>query len=218
MKSGQSWRVVIPADLRPLLDQHGLAGLENDEALAKVWGLLEGRQDSDALFHGLLACAAGAHLYVRAWHKPWENMTRAERVENWKPQPATRNEVLEAARWATKTATTLKDSANPELAAALDAAIKANGAAAELLEADERAVEAFCDGISIDFQPNPHKKTLAAWRAWFGCVLCRWFVRNLGQPHRARAAQLADRFFYDCPGHVSVATLSRNYIRARAVP
>jgi hypothetical protein len=56
MKSGQSCRVVIPVNLRPLLNHYpkALSRLESGKALAKVWDLLEGQQNREALFYNLL--------------------------------------------------------------------------------------------------------------------------------------------------------------------
>jgi hypothetical protein len=221
MKSGQSCRVVIPVDLRPLFDQQVLAGLESDKAaLAAVWGLLEGQQNREALFHNLLMCAWVAHECARTWHKPLGEMTHAELREHYsRPRPNTpaAAAALAAAGEATKTASSLKEQTadDPELAAVSDDTIRVNTKFAELLTERGRAADDLSSDLARNFQPVPAKKTPAAWRLWLGCVLCRWFMRHLKRPHRAQAGALANCFFYDCPGTVDPDLLSRNYDRSR---
>ncbi len=220
MTNGQSSRVVIPANLRPLLNHNpkALSRLESGSALADVWDLLEGQQNREALFYDLLVCALAAHTHARTWHKPWKDMTRAERAEYRSPQGTactSSSEILRTLGDAIDKATALRAAtADPELAAALDATIKATTAGAEPLGARDRADAELVSRAISYFQANPHKKTIAAWRIWFGCVLCRWFVLNLKRPHRAQAAALAERFFHDCPGHVRPEQLSRNRRRS----
>jgi hypothetical protein len=102
-----------------------------------------------------------------------------------------------------------------ELAAARDAAHYANSVLADMLEARERAsLKALATQYDIiDFQAEPREKDCAGWRVWFGCVLCRWFKRNLNKPRISYAADIANLFFQDCGGSVSPETLSRNYVR-----
>jgi hypothetical protein len=207
-------KALIPANLRALFNEYfpkTLSHLENDSALPAAWDLMKGRQNREALFHDLLIRAYLANSYARTWHKPLHEMTAAERSEHFRhqrPRLTTNADVTGASHGAIYWQASLKEAADPELAAVLDDAIKANTAAAEMLEARDRAFAK----LFSDFQADPREKNLAAWRVWFGCVLCRWFRRSLEQPHGSHAADLANRFFHDCAGVVVPETLLRNYV------
>lgn len=209
---------LFPDNLRILFEEYfpaELSQIENDGVLADTRDLLSGRNDSELRLRELLSLAFAAYNYARNWHKPLHEMTRAEldehRLKAQPQQPNTHDDALKAVAWAITAATSHKEATDPELADALDVFIKAGRDVTDMLVARQRPV----DELFRYFQPDPREKTLASWRAWFGCVLCRWFVQNLKRPNCELAAKLSTSFFRACcSGDVNPELLSRNYIRS----